>query len=173
MPPAERADWQRAVDDSLAAQRWNADEPGAQVNLGNYHAARGDYAAAEAAYREALALNPDWVPAYVNLSDGYRRQGRDGEGERLLREGLARLPKSAAPHHSLGLLLVRQKKLPEALASLNRATELAPDETRFRYVYAVALYSAGQVRAAKAAVAAGLKRRPGDPGLNQLRAQWE
>lgn len=172
IPSGEQGDFRKAVDDYLATQRLNADEPGAQVNLGNFRAARRDYAQAEAAYREALTLNPEWVPAYVNLTDLYRQIGRDSEGETLLREGLARQPKSAALHHSLGLLQVRRKDLPAALASLKRAAGLAPSDARFAYVYAVALDSTGRSREARTVVEAGLQRAPGDPALNQLRTHW-
>ncbi len=48
------------------------------------------------------------MPAYANLADLMRQQGRDSEGERVLTEGLARVPDSAELHHSYGLLLVRQ-----------------------------------------------------------------
>jgi predicted Zn-dependent protease len=88
------------------------------------------------------------VPAYVNLADLMRAINRDGESEKILRAGIARQPKAAALHHSLGLLQVRQKNLPGALASLKRATELAPENTRYSYVYAVALHSSGNSEAA-------------------------
>lgn len=39
-------------------------------------------------------------------------RGRDAEGEKLRREGLERLPKAAALHHSRGLLPVRQSNSP-------------------------------------------------------------
>lgn len=172
VPSGERADFQRAMDEFLAAQRWNADDPGAQANMGNFYAARGEYAKAEAAYREALALNADWVPAYVNLADLFRQAGRDPEGEALLHEGLTHQPQAASLHHSLGLLLVRGNNLPAALAPLKRAVELAPEDTRFAYVYAVALDSAGRRREANSVIEAGLKHVPGDAGLLQLRSLW-
>ena len=87
-----------------------------------------------------------------------------------MREGLARQPKSAALQHSLGLLLVRQNKLSEALPALQSALDLAPGDTRFRYVYAVALHSAGKTREARRVVQAGLNGTPGDPGLRELAA---
>ena len=171
VPRAERADFGRAIDEYLASLRFNADEPAAQINLGNFHAARGESAEAEQSYREALAIDPDWLPAYVNLADFYRQTNRDREGESLLREGLARQPKAAILHHSLGLLQVRQKHRPEALASLKQAMELDPDDARFSYVYAVALHGAGHTRQAKVIVEASLKKAPGDPALNALRSQ--
>ena len=47
---------------------------------------------------------------------------------------------------------------------------LAPNDTRFRYVYAVALHSAGRVAEAQVIIKAGLQQAPGDPGLKELRA---
>jgi Flp pilus assembly protein TadD len=134
-------------------------------------AKRGDTERAEVAYGRGLEIDRDWVPAYVNLADLFRQTGRDDEGEKLLRAALGRLPDAAALHHSLGLLLVRERKLDAALGSLARAAELAPDDARFSYVYAVGLDSAGRKPEARDAVAAALRRMPGDPSLNALRAQ--
>lgn len=63
----------------------------------------------------ALELQLAFTEAAVNLADLYRLQGRDAEGEKTLRQALALEPQNAAAHHALGLLLIRQKKLPEAL----------------------------------------------------------
>ena len=170
---AERADFDRAAAEYVAAQELNSDQPGPLVNLGNFYAARGDAGRAEPAYRAALDLDPDWVPAWVNLADLRRQMRRDAEGEQVLRAGLARQPQAAALHHSLGLLQVREKKMPEALASLKRAADLAPAETRFTYVYAVALHEAGYTREALAVVENTLEHAPGDRPLRDLRAQWK
>jgi tetratricopeptide (TPR) repeat protein len=169
--PTDRSDLQRASDEYFSAQRHNADDPAAQVNLGNFYAARGDRKRAEEAYRAALDLDPNWVPAYVNLADLMRALNRDDESEKILRAGITRQPKAAALYHSLGLAQVRQKDLPGALASLKRALDLAPKETRYSYVYAVALQSAGREREAVTTIEAALKRAPGDRALNELREQ--
>ncbi len=42
----------------------------------------------------AIGLDRFFIPAYVNLADLYRAQGRDPEGERILREGLNVAPKN-------------------------------------------------------------------------------
>lgn len=171
VPAPDQSAWGAATADYLAAQRQNADQPEALVNLGNYHAARGDSAAAERDYRGALALDPDWVPSYVNLADLLRAAGRDAEGEAVLREGLARAPDAAALHHSLGLWKVRAHDLPAALAALRRASELAPGESRYAYVYSVALHDAGRVADAMRVADAALSRFPGDRALREWRAQ--
>jgi predicted CXXCH cytochrome family protein len=171
LPAAERADLERATDEFRAAQRLNADQPEAHVNLGNLERRYGDAEAAAREYRAALALDPDWVPAYANLADLLRQERRDDEGEQVLRKGLARVPDAAVLHHALGLLQVRRKNLPAALESLGRAAKLAPDDARFAYVWAVALEEAGRRQEARAAVDAALRRAPGDPALRQLRSE--
>ena len=171
LAPSERADFERASDEFLAAQRQNADDPAAHVNMGNFYAARRQLDRAEHAYRETLAFDPNWVPAYVNLADLLRSQSRDPEGEQVLRAGIARLPQAAALHHSLGLLQVREKDMKAALTSLQRAAELAPEETRYSYVYAVALHSAGRTHEALDLVDKSLQRAPGNRALTELRMQ--
>ena len=63
----------------------------------------GETAQAEQDLRAAIALDPLFVPAYINLADMYRAQGREADVERVLRDGLRQAPKSAALHHVLGL----------------------------------------------------------------------
>src|SRR5207249_1854785 len=74
----------------------------------------------------------------------YRAQGRDPDGERVLREALAREPGAADVHHALGLLLVRGGRRQDALVELGRAAELAPDVPRYAYAYALGLDATGE-----------------------------
>jgi Flp pilus assembly protein TadD len=80
----------------------------------------------------------------------------------VLRQGLAAAPRDAHLHHALGLLLVRRQQLPEALGSFARAAELAPDQARNAYVYAVALHGAGQSARALEVLRGAHQRHPGD-----------
>ena len=86
-------------------------------------------------------MSPPYAPAAINLADLYRSLGRDAEGEGVLRAALAASPRDAGLHHALGLTLTRLKRRDEALAALRRAAELAPEQPRYAYVYAVALHS--------------------------------
>ena len=90
LAPADRQRLSRAVDDYVAAQRLNADRPEARVNLGNLYAQQGQSGAAEAEYLAARTLDPDFVPTYVVLAQLYAGQSRDADGERVVREALAR-----------------------------------------------------------------------------------
>ncbi len=145
---AQRTALDRGLAEYVAGERLNADRPEAHLNLALLYAAQRRSAEAEAALRAALALDPRFVPASVNLADLYRAAGRDAEGERVLRDALGQDPGSAAAHHALGLLLVRQNRLPAAMPELAAAARLAPESARYGYVYAVGLDGAGRRREA-------------------------
>ena len=143
-PAADRAQFESAAAEFVAARRLNADRPEDRATLAGFEARRGLAAEAETEYKAALRLSPQYSTASANLADLYRQTGRDGEGEGVLRAAIAASPQDAGLHHALGLLLIRLKRPPEALDELRRAAELVPDRSRYAYVYAVALHSAGQ-----------------------------
>jgi len=92
-------------------------------------------------------------------------QGRDTDGEVILYSALAVAPDNGTVHHVLGLLYVRQCRMPEALDALRRAAELAPDDARFGYVYGVALHSEGPVDEAVAVLDEASTKHPYDMEL--------
>ncbi|MFO7642610.1 MAG: tetratricopeptide repeat protein [Candidatus Competibacteraceae bacterium] len=49
----------------------------------------------------------------------------------MLRQALALDPQSAAAHHALSLLLIRQQRLPEALIALAEVARLDEDNSRY------------------------------------------
>jgi Flp pilus assembly protein TadD len=112
--------------------------------------------------RAALALDPTFVPAYVNLADIYRAEQREPDVRRVLAEGLTAVPDDASLHYALGLALVRAQRTAEALTHIERAAARAPDNVRFVYTYAVSLYSTGKAREAIAVLEKALQRRPND-----------
>jgi predicted CXXCH cytochrome family protein len=168
----QRAAFERAGEEYIASQRYNAERAEARVNLGTFYATRGDVAKGEAEIKAAIAIDRVFIPAYVNLADIYRAQGRDADGERVLREGLKVAPKSAMLHHALGLTLVRLKRTDAALAALEQATILAPANPRFTYVYAVALHSTGQSAAAIRRLEKTLAAHPNDRDVVQALASF-
>jgi Flp pilus assembly protein TadD len=143
-PPADRARFEHAAAEFVAAQRLNADRPEARATLGNFFARRGLVTEAEAEYIAALRLSAQYAPAAINLADLYRRLGRDANGESVLRAAIKASPSDAGLHHALGLTLTRLKQPDQALSELLRASELEPDRARYPYVYAIALHSVGR-----------------------------
>jgi predicted CXXCH cytochrome family protein len=158
----QRGALDRAYAEYVAAERFNADRPESHLNLALVFAAQRRVAEAEAEMRTALEVDPRFVPAAVNLADLYRATGRDPDGERVLRDLLARDPRSAPAHHALGLLLVRQKRQADALRELETAARLAPDSSRYAYVYAVGLDGAGRRAQAIEVLERSLGRHPYD-----------
>lgn len=140
---ADRERFDRSAEDFIAAQKFNADRPEARSALGAFYARRGRRSEAEAEYRAALRLSPQFAGASINLADLYRQTGRENDGEKILRGAIEAAPNDGGLHHALGLSLVRLKRLDDALAELRRAAELDRDNARYAYVYGIALHSAG------------------------------
>jgi len=152
----------KATLEYVESLRQDADWPAANVNLGNLRMRQKRFDEAIAGYQRALFLDAHFAGAYVNLADAYRQLGRDAEGEKVLRRGLANLPDAADLHHGLGLLLIRKGDKAAALEELRLAAALAPDNARYVYVYAIGLHSAGRRDAALAALGKAAARRPYD-----------
>jgi predicted CXXCH cytochrome family protein len=168
VPPADAARLAAACAEYEAAQALNADRPEGRANLASFLRRRGRLDEAEAQFRAGLKLDPAAVPLYVDLADLLRTENREAEAAALLRQAIARVPDAAAPHHALGLSLIRQKDYAAALEQLGAATRLAPEDPRYAYVYAVALQSTGKADDARRTVAAGLARAPNDAALLSL-----
>ncbi len=165
LPDKYRTQLEQAVQTYKQAESVNADRPESQMNLGLIALAEGHDGEAESAYRRALDLDPGFSPGYVNLADLYRQQGRDEQGEQLLRAGIDAVGDNAGMQHALGLLLVRQKRLDEALVHLRQAALLAPDLPHYAYVYALGLKGAGDTGQALKVLGETNLRHPGNPEI--------
>jgi predicted CXXCH cytochrome family protein len=131
----------RATEEYVAAQRYAADRPEARVNLGTFFARQQRFDEAQAEFAAALALDPRFIPAYVNSADAYRAHGRDDESLRVLEEARAKAPPNADVEFALGLTQARLKDREATVAALRRAIALAPDVARYTYTLAIALHS--------------------------------
>jgi Flp pilus assembly protein TadD len=74
---------------------------------------------------------------------------------------------SFSGHHALGLSLIRQQRIVEAVAALRRAHELSPEDARFAYVYAVALHQTGQPGDAREVLTRAARTHPHDATLRE------
>jgi len=165
MGPDMRTRLDKVFAEYVAAQRANADRPDAHMNLALFYADRRDPIAAEAEYRLAISLAPEFTPAYVDLADLYRSGGRDTDAEATLNAGLEKAPGDAGLSHALGLLRIRQRQFAAALPLLAQAVEAAPNNGHYAYVYGVALHDTGQAKQATAVMERALALSPGDQEL--------
>ena len=162
LSPADRGALERATTEFVAAQELEGDRPEAHLNLANLALQQRRFEAAEAELRAALAIDPAFAPAAVNLADLFRLSGRDGDAEPVLRRALAHAPKNPAVLHAVGLVMVREKRVPESLIWLAAAARDGADNPRYSYVYAVALHDAGRKAEAEGVLDEVLRRRPYD-----------
>jgi tetratricopeptide (TPR) repeat protein len=158
--PEQGARLHALFDEYLKVLQMDADMPGVQLQLGVFHVARGDSAPAEAAYREALSLNPQLIPAYLNLADQLRGESRDDEARTVLLQALKVAPENGDTLHALGLLETRSRHSEQALKYLQHAAQLETVGIRHRFVYSIALHDLGQPDEAIAQLHALLRSVP-------------
>ncbi|HEY6132535.1 MAG TPA: tetratricopeptide repeat protein [Rubrivivax sp.] len=85
-----------------------------------------DAIAAEAAYRQALALAPDFEDAYLNLGAMFSDTSRFAELAALSDEAVTHCPASPLIHFNRGVALDHLERLPEAMASYEQSLSLDP-----------------------------------------------
>lgn len=152
----------RSLNEYRDGLRANADRADSHVNLGNLYLRMDNIKMAETEFLKSIQMDSNFIPAYINLADLYRAASEEDKAERIINRGLDHHPQQAALHHARGLLKVRQKNISEALVSLKHAVELDPENTRYQYVYAIALYSSAQTDHALKVLVNAHQQRPSD-----------
>ena len=95
--------------------------------LADVEARIGRTAEAVEIFRHAVEMNPDNDQYYLTLAMTYLRGRNTEDAERVLREGLARVPNSARIHWGLGVVSALKDDNQGAETNLVKATELMPE----------------------------------------------
>ncbi|MCX6567894.1 MAG: tetratricopeptide repeat protein, partial [Candidatus Aminicenantes bacterium] len=103
------------------------EEKYAQYNLGFLYDGRREYGPAIAAFRKAIALDPNFGYAINQLAYVHAKIGQFDEALRLFERYAAISPGDANPLDSIGELYVRMGKLDLAEAKYRKALEMKPD----------------------------------------------
>jgi predicted CXXCH cytochrome family protein len=142
-----RAAFDRAAAEFVAKQGAIADRAAGHMLLAAFHLDLGRPAEAEAAFRLAQRVEPEFVPVRVNFAEMLYAANRPAEAERELRAAA----EAAMSDHDRGLareslarLLIRLKRYEDGLAELAAAAELLPESAETQYFYGVALNSLGR-----------------------------
>jgi predicted CXXCH cytochrome family protein len=170
---AERALFETGLGEYVSAQTFNAERPESHANLGSLNRDRGRLEEAKAAFAKSLEIDPTFAPAAISLADLARSEGNEASAEAILRKFLSANPNSAPAKHALGLGLIRQKRVQEAIALLADAVRIAPTDPRFAYVYAVALHDTGSAAKAIDVLRQSLSRSPNDRDILMALLSYE
>ncbi len=162
LKPDDHTLFEAALNEYIAAQLFNAERPESHFNLGTLFLVQGRFDQSEAALSKAIEIDPTFLPATISLAELRRQRGEESSAEETLRIALKDNPKAPSLLHALGLSLVRQRRMPEALDRLSEAARLAPDEARFSYVSGVALHDSGKSAEGVEVLEAALSRHPYD-----------
>ncbi|WP_143756933.1 O-linked N-acetylglucosamine transferase, SPINDLY family protein [Caballeronia glebae] len=98
-----------------------------EIDLGLTLKAQKRHAEAEAAFRRALLLDPNFALAHYNLARLFDEQGDPAAAEAAYRSAIECAPNVAQYCFDLGRHLAIKGAFPQALEQLNRTVELAPD----------------------------------------------
>jgi len=111
--------------DVLAKKR--ASNPAmATFQRGNALRDQGRLEDAEAAYREAIALDPTFTLPHNNLGILLAMQGKNEEAAKHFAQALRADPRDAATHYNLGALLAKTGRTAEATAHFEEALRIDP-----------------------------------------------
>ena len=155
----------RALREEEQAQAFNADRPEAHENLGTLWLDLGRLDAGRAELKTALRMDPASVSARLDLADALRAAGQESQAQAQIRAVLRDAPRNADAWHALGLSLLRQRRLQEALEPLRQASVYEVASAHYAYVYGLALAQAGQAAAARAVWTRAAHDHPRSPEL--------
>jgi tetratricopeptide (TPR) repeat protein len=110
--------------DRRASQPQPGIDPTSLLRRGEHLEAAGDPVGAEQAYREALALAPDFADAYLNLGAMWCEAGRCDEAVTLYDTAVARCPGSPWVWFNRAIALEDQRRLDDAMVSYEKCLQL-------------------------------------------------
>ncbi len=114
------------------------------IRDGNRSYKENNFTDAEVKYKKALEKNKDLPQGLFNLGDALYKQGRFDEAANQFLRASSKNDDAAAKsgmYHNLGNALLKEKKLPESIASYKEALKLRPNDldTKYNLEYAKAL----------------------------------
>jgi len=101
------------------------------------------YDEAEAAYREAIRLDPSFANALTNLGNLRYRRGDLESAEALYRQALSLDAEQPEAHYNIGFLRFEEALFDDAIASFRQAVELDPSFADAHFNLALAIEEVG------------------------------
>jgi Flp pilus assembly protein TadD len=158
-------------EDALAAYRKASEltpkDPEPHLSAGLLQERQKEFSAAEAEYKQVLAVDPHSTEAAIGLTNLYMKSGRLGEAEPLLRRLATERPDDAGIHLQLGRVLAAQSKKDDAITEIQTALKLAPADSDAQREIADLYSSAGKNDLAENTYRALVTTQPKDPELHR------
>jgi tetratricopeptide (TPR) repeat protein len=117
-------------------------------------------------FAKALALDPDYIPAHMNLADSLADEGKNDEAAREYRMALQLDPRQVDAHCNLACVLAAQGRTSEAMAELRLALRLRPSDASSHCNLGNLLMDQGKWDEAAAEYRAALASKPGSPEIH-------
>lgn len=115
---------------------------------------------AEAAYRRALVIKPDYVDAHGNLGNLLHESGRLPEAEAAFRRALDLNPHQFGVQYNLANMLMQAQRLPEAEAEYRHVLTIKPTFAEAHNNLAILLIASERLPEAEAAFRRALALKP-------------
>ena len=161
----------RKPDEALAAYQKAAaltpKDPEPHISAGLIEEQQKNFPAAEAEYKQVLALDPHATEAVLGLTNLYMKSGRIADAEPMLRKLAADRPDDAGIHLQLGRVLAAQGKKDDAVPEFQAALKLSPNDAAAQRDLADLYLTAGKNDLAEPLYRALLVSHPNDPELRR------
>ncbi|MGD0403655.1 MAG: tetratricopeptide repeat protein [Candidatus Acidiferrales bacterium] len=155
---------------TVGTSRTRIPQDGAAIALNNLQAQaqaamdRKDYEAAVQAYQEYLAKKPDDATVHYDLGYAYTAMQKPAEAKAEYEKAISLDPKMAAAYQNLGLTLLTSDPA-AAVAPLQKASELLPENARAKWLLGTALEANGKLDLAIEQYEAAKKLDDKDPDI--------
>jgi Flp pilus assembly protein TadD len=160
---AENKKPEEALQDYHKAAELIPKDPEPHLFAGALYERQKQFSAAEAEYKQAMALDSRSSEAAVALENIYMKSNRLAEAEPLLRKLAAeQRPRDESVHLQLARLLEAEDKKDDAIAELQIAIKLAPSDADAQREIAALYASAGKNNLAEAAFRTLIAAQPND-----------
>ncbi|KAA3606968.1 MAG: tetratricopeptide repeat protein [Calditrichaeota bacterium] len=144
----------------------NSQNPEVTYNLANVYRSLGDNANAQKWFKKTLEINPNFAQANLGLGILDYRKGNFAEAEKFYRKALGKNSEIPKLHFRLGQTLLKQEKIPEAIAEITKEIELFPETLEAYNLLGKAYIKAGEIRGADRAFKLFKKLQPLQDRLN-------
>jgi tetratricopeptide (TPR) repeat protein len=134
--------------------------------LGVVQANRGNFKDAVGTLREALRLDPKYLPALSKLGESLRASGSVKESRRVFEEVVRHDPEGAQAQYDLGQARQADKNLDGAIESFRRACELFPNFGAAHYALAHVFQRLGKTDRAREELVLYEKNKYDIPGVS-------